>query len=216
MNFVGENGIICLDDDDYAAYAMYMQCLGEQVEGFLAADISAASASLSRPMAVWRDTQNISQGGGSSTGGSSTLLYSYNWAPTFNANITATLNRQGWWLIGALSLAVSNTPVVNNHRILSMNIYNATTTSGFYNFTDGTPIAQAAMQDIIWETNTTNGESLHIAVDQYCSPNPNAGPNDQGLQIVTGLQVENSGAETVTFTTTIWAIFLGDTPLIGA
>lgn len=211
---IGTHQIPCIADTDYAAYALYMRCVAEQVEAQLLANRDAASESLHRPMAVWQSSQNLTQGSGSYND-SSTFLYGYNWAPTFSLSTLATLNRQGWWLIGAAIECTSSAPVVGNNRTFAMNIYPPGLAPAYYGFAAGAPYALASLQDVTWETGTSpSGEDLYLTTNVYCAADPNAGPNDKGMQFVRGFSVENSGAETVTFLGTFWAIFLGDTPLI--
>lgn len=212
---IGTHQVPCISDTDYAAYPLLMQCLAQQVETSLATAAVAASAALHRPMAVWQTSENMLQGTAGSSG-SSTFLYGYNWNPTYSLNTLATLNRQGWWLFGGIVHCTSSAPVVGNNRILSLNIYPPGLAPAYYGFAAGAPFAAASFQDVTWETNTGGGEDLFIAANAYCSADPNAGPDDKGMQIQRGYSVENSGAETVTFLGTFWTIFLGDTPLIQA
>ena len=212
---IGTHQVPCISDTDYAAYPLLMQCIANQVEAALSANADAASAALHHPLAVWQQSQNLTQGTGSASQ-SATFLYGYNWSPTYNLNVLATLNRQGWWLFGGIVHCTSSAPVAGNNRTLSMNIYPPGLAPAYYGFTAGAPFAVASFQDVTWETNTGGGEDLFIASNVYCAADPNAGPDDKGMQIQLGLSVENSGAETVTFLQTYWTIFLGDTPLIQA
>lgn len=214
-DLIGTHQVPCISDTDYAAYALYMRCVAEQVEAALIVNRGAASDALHRPMAVWT-TSDAQQQGTTGASDSGTFLYGYNWAPTYNLNVLATLNRQGWWLIGAIVHCTSSAPVVGNNRLLSVNVYPAGLAASYYGFAAGAPFAVASLQDTTWETNTGGGEDLFITTNVYCAVDPNGGPNDKGMQIQRGQAVENSGAETVTFAGTYWAIFLGDTPLIQA
>jgi len=212
---IGTHQVPCISDTDYAAWPLLMQCIANQVEESLIANRDAANAALHRPVAVWQRSENFLQGVAGS-GGTSIFLYGYNWSPTYNLNTLATLNRQGWWLVGGIVHCTSSAPVAGNNRILSLNVYPPGLAPAYYGFDVGGPFAAVSLQDVTWETNTTGGEDLFIATNVYCAADPNAGPDDKGMQIFYGLSVENSGAETVTFLSTFWTIFLGDTPLIQA
>lgn len=212
---IGANQVPCISDTDYAAYALYMRCLADQVEDALLASQIAAAASLHRPMAVWQFSESLLPGSGSA-GGSYTFLYGYNWAPTYSLNTTATLNRRGWWLIGALVHCTSNTPVSGNNRLLTLRAYPPGLSAAYYGFAAGAPYALVTLQDVTWETNTGGGEDLFVTTNIYCAADPNAGEDDKGCQLWYGSSVEFNGVETVTFSGYTWAIFLGDTPLIQA
>ena len=216
---IGTHQIPCLDDTDYAAYALYMKCVAEQVEDALVANLAKATTALNRPVIMWQVDDTLSNGGGSSTSSASAVSFSHNWPSTFSPLVLATLNRQGWWQIGALCHCVSSAPAVGvgNNRIMSLGIYPPGTPPSLVDFTAGASVALATMQDTTWESNTTvSGEDLFISTNVYSAIDPNTSEDGLGIRLLRGYSVENGGAENVTFTGLMWAIFLGDTPQIQA
>ena len=209
---IGTHEIPCLSDTDYAAYALYMQCVAEQVETQLAANRAAVDAVLHRAVRVWGYSDSLAQGLSAGTEFGSNVQYSLNYPATTSPNRLATLNLRGWWRIGALLRTVSNTPVAGNNRILTLAIFPPNTVSSERNMTSGA--WSLKVQDITWETNTGNGETLYTTGEVYNPSDPDVGPNEVGMQMALGISVENSGVETVTFSGIFWAIYLGDTPSI--
>lgn len=211
---IGVNEIPCLSDTDYAAYALYMQCLAEQVEERLVANQAAAEAALHRPVRAWLETAALPDGSSSQVETGNGIAFSLNYPATFSDNTLATLNIRGWWRIGMLLHAVSNNPaLVGQNRVLTLAAFPPNTPSPLRNMDDGAWAVRT--QDITWETNTGNGQSLYTQFEVYNPGDPSVGPNEPGMRIAHALAVETSaGAETVTFTGKTWAIYLGDTPSI--
>jgi hypothetical protein len=208
---IGTHEIPCLSDTDYAAYALYMKCLAEQVEDQLVANMEAVESVLHRPVRVWSFSYSQSQGSGT-TPTPIGVQFSYNYPATFADNVMSTLNRRGWWRIGLLLRCVSSAPVVGNNRIASFAIFPANTPASLRVMTADAWALR--LQDITWETNTGAGETLYTSGEVYNPGDPTVGPNDLGMRMLLTSGVENSGAETVTLTGTVWAAFLGDTPSI--
>lgn len=209
---IGTHEIPCLSDTDYAAYALYMQCLAEKVEAQLVANRAAVDAALQRAVRVWDFSDAITQGSASGTESADGTQYSLNYPASFGATTLATLNLRGWWRIGALLRAVSSAPVAGNNRMLSFAIFPPNTVSSERDMTSGAWALK--LQDITWETNTGNGETLYTTGEIYNPSDPDVGPNEIGMRMSLGISVENSGVETVTFSGIFWAIYLGDTPSI--
>lgn len=206
---IGTHEIPCIDDNDFAAYALYMQCVANQVEDELVANRDAAQATLQRPVRVWRATQTQTEG--SASGFSPNAInYTYNFPATFGATDFSTLNLAGWWRIGGLWRCTSNTPVVGNARIFSMATFPAGETVRGQE--SGNWVVRA--QDIVWETNTTGGESLYIEYDVYNPGDPAQPVGALSMRTEISVGVEFTGSETVTFNGTLWAVYLGDTPSI--
>lgn len=212
-DLIGTHQIPCLNDDDYAAYALYMQCVAQRVEADLVANKAQIDAARFRPARGWTRT-DVNTPGGGSTNTSATIAYTYNWPGTVGSLADlVTLNRQGWWNIGFNTRAVSNTPVVPNWRIIDLAVFAPTVPSALRTFTSGEWTIK--LEDIVWESNTTGGEVLTASADVYNPGNPEVAETGPGLSMLFGLQLESGGVETVTLTTNIWAVFLGDTPNIG-
>lgn len=208
---IGTHEIPCLSDTDYAAYALYMRCVAEKVEEQLVANQVAAESALHRAIRVWHFTDNVSQGGAALINADG-ALFSLNYPADFADNVLATLNLRGWWRIGLLFRCVSSAPVVGNNRLISFAIFPTNTPAGLRNMESEAWALR--LQDVTWESNTGAGESLHTSGEVYNPGYPTVGADQIGMRMVVALSVENSGAETVTFTGTVWAAYLGDTPSI--
>jgi hypothetical protein len=208
MTLIGTHEIPCLDDNDYAAYALQMQCVANRIEDELVANRNAALSVLQRPVRVWRCTQLNTEGSASSFSPDA-INYSYHYPASFGIAF-ATLNLRGWWRIGGLWRCTSSAPVVGNNRIFSLATFPANTS--VRSQTSNNWVARA--QDITWETNTTGGESLYVQYDVFNPGDPEQPIGAASMRTEMALSVENSGSETVTFTGTLWCVYLGDTPSI--
>lgn len=208
-SLIGTHQIPCISDDDYAAYALYMQCVANQVEGELVANRDAALSVLERPVRVWLCSDTQTEGSASGTSPDA-VLYSYHYPATFGNTTFSTLNLRGWWRIGALWRCTSNTPVVGNARLFSMATFPAGETVRGQE--SGNWVTRA--QDIVWETNTTGGESLYVEYDVFNPSDPAVPVGGTSMRTEFSIGVEFTGSETVTFNGILWAIYLGDTPSI--
>lgn len=208
---IGTHEIPCLSDTDYAAYALYMRCVAEQVEDQLVTNLAAVESVLHRPVRVWFDSFSQTQGSGGG-GNPDGVQFTHNYPANFADNLLSTLNLRGWWRIGLLYRCTSSAPVVGNNRTISLSIFPPNTPSSLRNQTDNAWALR--LQDITWETNTGSGESLYTTGEVYNPGDPAATLSDFGMRMLLNTTVENSGAETVTFTGIIWAVYLGDTPSI--
>lgn len=56
MEFTPIQNLPCLSDEDYAAYALYMQCLAEQIDGLLTEKNDALEVFRNRYAGMWRNT----------------------------------------------------------------------------------------------------------------------------------------------------------------
>lgn len=59
MQTIGNHGLFCPDPQDYAAVALYMQALGEQIDAELAEQLAALEGFLSRPTAILTNAANV-------------------------------------------------------------------------------------------------------------------------------------------------------------
>jgi hypothetical protein len=108
---IGTHEIPCPSDTDYAAYALYMQCLAEQVEAQLVANAEAADSVLHRPVRMWFYSDDLPDGSAALLSGADGVQFSLNYPATFSNSIAATLNRRGWWRFNAVPVP-SSAPVV--------------------------------------------------------------------------------------------------------
>ncbi len=208
---IGTHEIPCLSDTDYAAYALYMQCLAEQVEQQLVANQAAAETALHRAIRVWFFSDTATQGS-AATINPDGVLFSLNYPADFADTIPATLNLRGWWRIGLAFRCVSNAPVLGNNRLISFAIFPTNTPAALRNMNDDAWALK--LQDVSWESNTGSGETLYTSGEIYNPGYPAVGADQIGMRLLTAISVENTGAETVTFTGNAWAVYLGDTPSI--
>lgn len=206
---IGPHQIPCLDPTDYAAYALYMQCVANQMEDELVANRDAALSVLQRPVRVWRATQVQTEGSASGFSPDA-VVYSYHYPAIFGNTTFSTLNLRGWWRIGGLWRCTSNTPVVGNARMFSIATFPASETVRGQESNNW--VARA--QDITWETNTTGGESLYAQYDVYNPGDPAQPISATSMRTEISVGVEFTGSESVTFNGTLWALYLGDTPSI--
>lgn len=54
MNSIGTHGLAALDNDDHAAFALYMQCQAETIDALLAGQLAQLDAFLDRPTMILR------------------------------------------------------------------------------------------------------------------------------------------------------------------
>lgn len=209
---IGTHEIPCLSDTDYAAYALYMQCVAEQVEAQLTANAAAADSVLHRPVRMWFYSDDLPDGSAALLSGADGVQFSLNYPATFADSVAATLNRRGWWRFGILYRCTSSAPVVGNNRLVTLAIFPPNTPASLRNMNDGA--WSLKLQDISWETNTGSGESLYTQAEVYNPGDPTVGENDLGMRMEVAIACESGGVETVTFNGVLWAVFLGDTPSI--
>lgn len=59
MQTIGNHGLFCPDPQDYAAVALYMQALGEQIDAELAQQLTALEGFANRPTAILTNLANV-------------------------------------------------------------------------------------------------------------------------------------------------------------
>lgn len=209
MRFTDNHNIPCLESEDYAGFALYMKCLAEQVEARVVADQAAVADVLERPVAIWTVT-TVLAAGSSLTTPLSAPSTSYRW----QAGVTnGTLNLRGWWHIGMYVHCVSSAPVVGNHRTGQLYVWQPDAPQSDINAFN-TDVAAAVLQDVTWESNTGDGEDILSSLVVYNPGTMLRTATEAGLSFTYGISTEAAGAENVTFSATIWAAFMGDTPTI--
>lgn len=152
---IGNHGLFCLDDDDYAAIALAMQCNAQAADAALSAQGSAMSSYLGRPYGQTINTVPITvfddnSGGavgpfgivGSSSGEGSPTAITNGWT---SPSVFSIANPPaGFWLMGSSVNWTLVTPTAGTYRQLSVfgtaringeaNI--ATTFTDWYNIRD--------------------------------------------------------------------------------
>jgi hypothetical protein len=210
MRFTSGHRIPCLEIEDYAGFALYMKCLAELVEARVVADQAAVDAMLERPVAIWTQEEVLTPG----TGVTASLFPGPSTQLRWQAGvISGTLNLRGWWHIGLYVHCVSDAPVVNNHRTGQLYVWQPDAPTQSISDLD-TSYAEVVLEDVTWESNTTDGEDLLTSTMVYNNSSRLRTAAEEGMHFTLSLATESGGAENVTFSVTVWAIFMGDTPLI--
>lgn len=91
MRFTSEQNLPCLDGDDYAAYALYMQCLAQALDDRFTEKNDALNSVRNNYAAIWSNTGGtITSDGGGSFNLSPTGLQSLFWNDPVNPPFTGT------------------------------------------------------------------------------------------------------------------------------
>lgn len=210
MNFTTGFNLPCPEGTDMAAVALYMQCLAEQVEGSLGEQSDAFTTFLNPPVAFWSNTAT-------QTGMVSRDLFTFNtvasnnWPTVPSSTSPALPNLRGWWYIGAnVNIIDNSAPIANRYRAI---ILTATQNAGI----TSEPVLTTLI-DTVQESATAGGENplvagtLFFASGDFSAP----APVDLALQYRTDDLPANTQDTTLTPPIRLWAVFLGDTPQIGA
>lgn len=149
---IGNHGLFCVDDDDYAAIALAMQCNAEATTTALESSNTALNSYLGRP---WVSTQNngalvIDDSSSGTLGplglvgavlrpGAGTTNLSYNMSPYYITGDLTTFMPRGVYLIGASITWTLGALTANSIRQLL--VYGVTSNGGALNSTtDATDI----------------------------------------------------------------------------
>lgn len=207
MKFTPDQNLPCLDGTDYAAYALYVQCLAEQLDTKFQDQFDSLYDFLRRPASVWTRTTTQT---GITNGTDAQLLFIFETESQLNwpYPITSTPNipiLRGWWHVGlTVNLAASGAVNADTIRQLYLRgdaVVNdsGTTTTNYVNLVDQ-----------VWESNTGNGENLTVQGTVFQ-------PGFDEI-ILTGYTIHGNSGSTLTMTITpqprLWAVYLGDTPEI--
>lgn len=209
MRFTDAFKLPCLDGSDYAAYALYMQCLGEQVDTILGDQLDAFTEFQMRPSALWTASATHTAFNGSPLT-NFVLTFSTNW-PGGVPPVSPTLgNLRGWWQVGAnVNLISSGAVTLNTYRRLDLEVNPPIGAPGFP--------ADKVFTDNSWESNTGNGENLLSSGTVYTTGSDSTSPLAGGFLVARTFN--NNAVNLVTTLTppaTIWATYIGDSPEIQA
>lgn len=125
---IGDHGLFCIGDDDYAAFALAMQCNAQAIDVALSSANGALTGALNRPwvsvVTTTVATIDDDQGGGTigpggligeliqtTGGGSGSPLVTRNNFPTSSSNIPA-----GIWLVGSSVNWTFGATTANSYR----------------------------------------------------------------------------------------------------
>ncbi len=209
MLFTPLQNLPCLSNEDYSAWALYMKCLGLQVDETLAQQMASFESVRNRPTAVWTSSSvqtNIFDGSFLSV---FEVAFSANWPGAVPTSPTVG-NLRGWWMVGLnVNLISSGAVTINTYRRIDLTI------SPPIGAPSSTP--ETVFTDNTWESNTANGENLLAAGTLYTTGSDSPS-NSAGGAIFTAVHHNNAVSLNTTLTPapTIWATYLGDTPEIQA
>lgn len=208
MEFTTNYNLPCLDDSDYAAYALYMQCLAESLDNKLQEQYDAMDTFLRHPSAVWTRTTTQTGIPNSLALTDQQILFIseveavYNWPYLLLPNIPPL---RGWWHVG-LTVNLQASGVVNADTIRQLYLRGDAVVNN-----DGLVVTDyVEMVDQVWESNSGNGENLTVSGTVF-----QPGFDNISLQ---GFCVHQNTSSTLTMTTTpqprLWVTYIGDTPEI--
>lgn len=148
---VGDHGLACLSDEDYAAIALYMQNQAQAIDTALDGISDSFDSVSLRPGVLMSSTANVAVASGVSGGvGSSAVLYS-NFTLASATSVSFTTPRSGWWQYGAnVNMVATGAVTANSLRRLTVSAVLSTT---------GPPVTLSSTSDQSFETNTA-GEWL--------------------------------------------------------
>lgn len=207
MEFTDIQKLPCLDGEDYAAFALYMQCLANQLDDTLTAQTDELNDFLTRPAAGWTQTavqSGILDGSPLST---NTVEWQANWPTVLPVASSPQLaNRRGWWYVGACANLIPSGVTTANARLeMRMRISGG----GFV----AAPLG--IFSDVTYMSGAGDGENLVTAGTVFWggtdSPSSFANPT-------VNIDIFHANASSLTTSLTpaprVWVAFLGDTPEI--
>jgi len=204
MQFTDSHLVPCLSDEDPAAVALYMKCLGEKIDSDLQDRLVISRAFRHRPVSVWEaTTATVSSPGTSSI--NATTFFRYNWPLATTAPRIP--NIRGWWSVGAnLHVTATGAVTADSRRILRLRVEHvAFSTSRYATFTDKE-----------WESNSANGENL-LAQGSFFFPGIDGAESIEGAVLRYACESGNASDLAVDpLLSHMWAYYLGDTPQIAA
>lgn len=210
MEFTEIQKLPCLSGTDYAAVALYMQCLAEQLDEILTNQSEQFEEFLSRPAAGWTQAgvqTGILDGSPIST---NVNEWQANWPTTLAVASTPQLaNRRGWWYVGGCVNLIPSGAVTANARLeMRMRVSGG----GFI------APALGIFSDVTYMSTAGDGENLVTAGTVFYAGTDS--PSTLALPTV-HLDIFHANASSLTTSLTpaprVWVAFLGDTPeIVGA
>lgn len=221
MEFTPVQNLPCLGPDDYAHYALYMQCLAEQLEDNFTAKNNALLGVRRNYAAMWRNTVAIvSDGGGAFPG--MTAIPNLFWNDPNNtptAGIVGSLTdpfryqfpgmvNGGLYEVGG-TIAFNAGVTANSSRQFQIN--------GYFRLTSGFTVG--SLVDDVTEESLSLGEFLRgdyqiRLVDN--EPVPGTAQSGRPLGFTINPSEGDAGAITIPIGgLTFWAVYIGSNTLIG-
>lgn len=212
MLFTDMQQLPCLESTDYAAYALYMQCLAEQLDSQLTQQLTELEFFTDRPTGYWTAgaTQTISAGGNVAIFDISGPSGSAGWTRPFPP-FPQLDNVRGWWFIGCtVNVVATGVVTASSQRLMNID-YTPPVDAG-----PSFPLVRRSK--LTYESNTGNGENLSIAAVVYSPGSLDNTPTSDGGSFLATMNHNNGSSLTTTLTpaSRYWATFLGDTPAVGS
>lgn len=203
MIFTSGYNLPCLGGEDYAAYALYMQCLGEQLDAEFTRIQDGFESFLQRPAAIWTEAAPTTAIPPNTFWpiGNGWNVTAVNWPTTVPSSPNLPALR-GWWYIGAcVNLALSGASTGNSQRLARLTADPL-----------DSAIDAAVFFDNTYESGTTNGENLTIAgTFRNVSESTSIAAISLDLDVFHG-NTASDLMTTSTPATRVWAFFLGEQP----
>lgn len=209
MRFTDRHKLPCLGNEDYAAYALYMQCMAQRLEDEFTERGDLLAAAARKPTAIWK-AQSAQTGIPDNAWwivSGLTLSSAYNW-PVLVSN-PALPPLRGWWQVVAnVNMIASGAVNFDTLRALRIEIYppigspRGTPTDYYY--------------DETWAPNSPNGDNLLVTAIVYNDPITDW-RNTRTIDVF--MQHNNTSSTmstTLTPPATVAITYLGDTPEIQA
>lgn len=210
MIFTDQQNLPCLEGTDYADFALYMQCLAQQVDTQLTGQNETLADFIDRPTGFWSagGTQTLPNAGQIILFDFSGPSFGVNWTGSF-PGIPTLANRRGWWQIGCNVNAVATGAVTANSTRRIDLVYTPPAEAG-------PAFTATTFTEITFESNSGNGENLCASGIVYCPGSNSTLPDADGGTILGFFSNNNGSNLTTTLTPPVafWATFLGDTPTI--
>jgi len=211
MQFTDRYKLPCLDDDDYAAYALYMQCMAQRIDAELTSRGDLLESFIHRPTAIWKTTSaqtGIPDNAWWLIMSPSALYTAQNW-PVAIDNTPSLPPLRGWWQIVAnTNLVASGGVNFDTQRTLRIDVYPPI----------GSPVGTPPDQfyDETWATNATGGDYLLATAIVYNDPITDWYRTRTIDCFVRHNNTSSTLNSSQTPPTTVAVTYLGDTPEIQA
>lgn len=220
MQFTPEYNLPCLDSDDYAAYALYMQCLAETLEDKFTQTNNALESVRWTYAGLWRNTFSLTSNGSGSFTGLSSITNIF-WNDVNNLPSTGTgapsnpvryqfpgMVPGGLYEVGG-SVQFSAGVTANSTRRFQMFTY-LTTSSG---------VTSSMIVNDFTEESLSGGEGLRGDSQLTVGPTElTPGSSTFGTPIGFYLDLFENDANAITIPVgglTFWAVYIGSNTLIG-
>lgn len=206
MNFTENYRLPCLDGNDYAAYAIYMQCLAETLDTKFQEQFDSLYSFLQPPASVW--TRTTTQAGINFPDPQLLFIFETESQLNWPFPLTTTPNipaLRGWWHVGLTGNFIASGGInVDSYRRIFLR------GDAVINESGATTVDYVNLEDQVWESNTGNGENLTVQGTVFQ-------PGFDEI-ILTPYMSHGNITSTLTMTITpqprLWAVYLGDTPEI--